>query len=79
MKFKLSYLHENRQKESKIILNSYSNFEKFTNEMSFYRMAFNNVCNHYVECDNCPYLKYVEEDKCFNKYLEENDKEIELD
>lgn len=79
MKFKLSYLHENREKESKVLLKTYNNFEKFTDEISFYKMAFNNICNNYIECDSCPYFEYEKEDKCFIKYLSENDKEIELE
>ena len=79
MKLKLSYLHENRQEESKLILRTYNNFEKFTEEISFYKMAFNNICNNYIECDNCPYFEHEKEDRCFEKYLSENDKEIELE
>lgn len=78
-KVKLVYLNENIKETKKLMIISYENFEKVSDEMSFYKMAFNNICNHFDDCNGCPYATYEEEDKCFNQYLKENDPEIELD
>lgn len=78
-KVKLVYLNENIKETKKLMVISYENFEKVSNEMGFYKMAFQNVCDNQDDCESCPYKKYEEEDKCFNEYLRENNPEIELD